>query len=154
MVDFAIRYATPDDADQVYDFVCKLAKYENQPDDVKMSAKTLRSYMEKPIPPFECLLVEEQESNKPIGMALLFTTFSTWEGPGWWLEDLYVEEEYRGQGVGTALWQILLNTARERNYSRFEWSVLDWNDSANKFYRSRGARPVDGWTTWRLNLTK
>ena len=152
MSEFLVRLATADDARQILYFIHQLARYEERLNEVKMDYASLHFHMTRIPRPFECFIAEEQGSKKPVGMALLFQTFSTWEGPGWWLEDFYVEEEYRSQGVGTALWQHLLNIARERGYSRLEWSVLNWNVSANEFYRRRGASPIDGWTTWRLNL--
>ena len=152
MSEFLVRLATADDARQILYFIHQLAEYEERQNAVKMDYASLHFHMTRIPRPFECFIAEEQESGKPVGMALLFQTFSTWEGPGWRLEDFFVEELYRSQGVGTALWQHLLNIARERGYSRLEWSVLNWNVSANEFYRRRGANPIDGWTTWRLNL--
>ena len=81
------------------------------------------------------------------GMALWFPTFSTFLGrAGIWLEDLYVRTEHRGQGIGTAL----LHHLRSMTTGRVEWSVLDWNERAIEVYRGLGARPLDGWTTYRL----
>ena len=81
-----------------------------------------------------------------VGMALWFTTFSTFLGrPGIWLEDLYVRPEHRGGGYGKAL----LTTLMERSPGRVEWAVLDWNEPSIAFYRSLGAEPVDGWTRYR-----
>ena len=76
----------------------------------------------------------------PAGFALWFQTFSTWTGrPGLWLEDLFVWPDYRRRGIGRALLVYLARLCLERNYSRFEWSVLDWNTPAIDFYRSLGA---------------
>ena len=75
---------------------------------------------------------------------------------GVYLEDLYVRPQFRGHGFGRALLTELAAIARERGYGRLEWSVLDWNESAHRFYRSVGAAPMDDWTVWRLadlNLT-
>jgi GNAT superfamily N-acetyltransferase len=82
-----------------------------------------------------------------VGFALWFRTFSTFLGrPGIWLEDLYVRPEHRKRGHGLALLQEL----RRRTDGRVEWLVLDWNEPALAFYRSLGAAPVEGWTTYRL----
>ena len=85
------------------------------------------------------------------GFALWFLNYSTWEGVhGIYLEDLYVSPEARGEGHGKALLQHLAATAVERGYARVEWSVLDWNEPSINFYRSLGAAPMDGWSTFRL----
>jgi len=80
------------------------------------------------------------------GMALWFPTFSTWLGrSGIWLEDLFVRPVHRRQGVGRAL----LDHLRSITTGRVEWAVLDWNESAIRTYQAVGARPVEGWTTYR-----
>jgi GNAT superfamily N-acetyltransferase len=82
---------------------------------------------------------------------LWFLNFSTWVGRhGIYLEDLFVRPSARGSGLGKALLTTLVDIAGERGYGRVEWAVLDWNDPAQGFYRSLGAAPMDGWTTWRL----
>ncbi|MFM7591293.1 MAG: GNAT family N-acetyltransferase, partial [Isosphaeraceae bacterium] len=70
--------------------------------------------------------------------------------PGLYLEDLYVREAYRRKGIGKALLTTLARIAVERDYGRFEWSVLDWNSPAIEFYRSLGALPMDEWTVQRV----
>ena len=85
------------------------------------------------------------------GFALWFLNYSTWEGVhGIYLEDLYVSPHARGEGHGKALLKHLAATAVENGYARVEWSVLDWNEPSINFYRSLGARPMDGWSTFRL----
>ncbi len=75
-----------------------------------------------------------------------FPTFSTWMGrAGIWLEDLFVRPEFRGNGIGGDL----LHHLRSLTDARVEWNVLDWNESAIGFYRSLGAEPTEGWTTYR-----
>jgi len=87
----------------------------------------------------------------PAGFALFFASFSTFLGrPGLYLEDIFVEPEFRGKGIGKALLQRLAAIARERNYGRMEWAVLDWNEPAIGFYKHLGAQLMDGWTICRL----
>jgi GNAT superfamily N-acetyltransferase len=66
------------------------------------------------------------------------------------IQDLFVLEQYRGCGIGKAMLKRLAQIATERGWARMEWSVLDWNTSAQDFYRAQGARPMDDWTMWRL----
>jgi GNAT superfamily N-acetyltransferase len=87
-----------------------------------------------------------------VGFALWYLTFSTWTGrPGIHLEDLFVRPTYRRAGYGRALLAGLAALCAERGYSRLEWSVLDWNTSAQAFYRTLGAAPTAGWDRWRLD---
>lgn len=91
-------------------------------------------------------------ADKPIGFAVYFFNFSTWLGKnGLYLEDLYVSPEFRGHGVGKQLLKHLAQIAVDNNCGRFEWSVLDWNEPAIKFYESIGAKPLNDWVVYRLH---
>jgi GNAT superfamily N-acetyltransferase len=86
------------------------------------------------------------------GFALFFHNFSTFEGkPGVYLEDLFVQPEARGSGLGKALLARLAAIAVERDCARLEWSVLDWNEPAIGFYKKLGARLMDEWTVMRVD---
>jgi hypothetical protein len=102
---------------------------------------------------FDCLLVENtgQVGAPYLGLALYYYTFSTFESkPTLWLEDIFVPEEYRGNGIGTALLRHLCRIALEKDCGRVEWTVLDWNEPSRRFYYELGAVSMDGWTTFRL----
>ena len=89
---------------------------------------------------------------KVVGFALFFHNFSTFLGrAGIYLEDLYVEPEYRGQGIGTAFFNKLAQIAVDRGCGRLDWSCLDWNTPSIDFYRSLGAEALDDWTVYRLS---
>jgi GNAT superfamily N-acetyltransferase len=144
-----VRFATADDAKVILRFIRGLAEYEREPDAVKATAAELRAQMQSASPPFECLIADDGRT--PIGFALFYRSYSTWIGqPALFLEDFFVEQEYRGRGAGLALIKRLAQIARERGYSRLEWRVLDWNEPAHRFYRSLGAFPIDEWTVWRV----
>ena len=86
-----------------------------------------------------------------MGIAIWFVTYSTWTGRhGIWLEDLFVDQHQRAFGYGKALLASLAAVCIERGYSRFEWTVLDWNEPSIGFYRAIGAEPMSEWTTQRL----
>ena len=85
------------------------------------------------------------------GFALFFTNYSTFLGkPGLYLEDVFVKPHLRRKGIGLALLKKLAAIARERDYGRMEWSVLDWNEPAIHFYKKLGAVPLDDWRLFRL----
>ncbi len=145
-----IRPATPGDAALIHRFIVELAIYEREPDAVRVSPAALAEQLSQPHPPFECLIGEL--AGEPVGFALFFQSYSTWRGaPGIYLEDLYVRPEARGRGCGRALLRRLAATARERGCARVEWSVLDWNTPAIRFYEALGARPLSEWTVFRLS---
>ncbi|MEE9144280.1 MAG: GNAT family N-acetyltransferase, partial [Candidatus Binatia bacterium] len=88
---------------------------------------------------------------EPVGFALFFHNYSPFLGrPGIYLEDLYVKPEMRGKGFGRIMLSYVARLAKERRCGRLEWSVLDWNEPALKFYKSIGAVPMDEWTTQRV----
>jgi GNAT superfamily N-acetyltransferase len=86
-----------------------------------------------------------------VAFALFFTNFSTFLAqPGLYLEDLYVRPEQRGRGIGKALLTRLASLAVERGCGRFEWTVLDWNETAIRFYKSMGADVMTQWQICRV----
>ena len=144
-----IRPATPQDFDLVADFIRKLADYEKLLHEVVFDPETLRRHLFGERPAAEVIIGEID--GQPRGFALYFQTFSTFEGcPGIYLEDLFVEPEARGTGLGRALLATLAALVVERGGARLEWSVLDWNELGKGFYRSIGAAPVEGWERWRM----
>jgi GNAT superfamily N-acetyltransferase len=148
-VTLRIRTARPEDAATIHAFICGLAEYEREPDAVEVTPAELADQLAQPRPPFECLLAEK--NGGPVGFALFFMNYSTWRGRlGLYLEDLFVPPELRGDGIGSALLKRLAELTVERGGARLEWSVLDWNEPAIRFYESLGAIALDEWTTWRL----
>lgn len=148
---YSIRLATEGDAMIIQRFIGELAAYEREPDAVKVTAEQLARQMAETPPAFECLIAEVD--GVPVGFALFHQNYSTWEGrPGLYLEDLYVREEHRSSGIGRAILQSLREIARQRDYGRIEWQVLDWNTTAQNFYSSIGATPLNDWTKWRLTI--
>ncbi len=144
-----IREAGPDDVADILRLVRALAEYEREPDAVLAGEESLRAALFCDHPLVHAHVAAQD--GRVVGMAVWFLSFSTWTGrPSLYLEDLFVEPEWRGHGVGRALFARLAARAVELGCARMDWSVLDWNESAMGFYRSLGARPLDGWTTWRL----
>lgn len=144
-----IRTAVPEDTPLIYDFIMKLAQYEKKENEVKATPELL----------YESLFVRHQaevliamNDEQPVGFALYFHNFSTFLGKAnLYLEDLYVDEAYRHQGIGSQLFKRLAEIAVERNCERLDWWCLDWNASAIKFYTQKlHAEPMHEWTVYRL----
>lgn len=144
-----LRPATPADVGTILRFVRDLAEFERESDKVVATEPLLHEALFGAHPAAEAVIAEL--GGAPVGMALFFHNFSTWTGwRGLYLEDLYVTPDARGAGVGQALLRYLAALAVERGCTRFEWSVLDWNEKAIAFYRSMGAEPMAEWTVYRL----
>jgi GNAT superfamily N-acetyltransferase len=147
--DLAIRFATSGDAATILGFIRELAEYEKLAHEVVADEAQLRTTLFGVRPAAEVLIAEL--AGTPVGFALFFQSYSTFLGkPGLYLEDLFVQPPARGAGVGGALMSALARIATQRHYGRFEWSVLDWNEPALKFYASLGALRQHEWTVQRL----
>lgn len=148
--DFTIRSAKAEDCQQILDFIQELADYENLSDQVVATADVLRETLFGEQAYAQVLIAEYQQT--AVGYALFFHNFSTFTGrPGIYLEDIYVQPEMRGKGFGKLLLSYIAKLAVDQNFTRVEWSVLDWNEPSIQFYRSIGAVPMDGWTLQRLD---
>ena len=153
---FQIRDATPADIDAIYDYIHALAEYEKAPDEAVLSKSDLSQSLFGQSPQVYCLLSVQDE--QVTGIAIWHLNYSTWMGKhGIYLEDLFVDPKYRGQGHGKALLIRLAQICVERGYPRFSWWVLDWNKPSIDFYESLGAKAMDEWTVFRVSgdaLTK
>lgn len=148
MESIKVRPAVRGDIPVIMGFIRSLAEYEKLAHEVTADERTLESEI------FDKggaqVLIAYCE-NEPCGFALYFYNFSTFLGKrGIYLEDLFVKPQYRGRGVGSRLLRELAKTALHEGCGRLEWSCLDWNEPSIGFYRSLGARPMDGWTVYRV----
>ena len=153
MAEFNLRAATVEDCPAILGLIRDLAAYERLSAAVRATEADLQQTLFGPHPAAEVLLAERPDAGV-VGFALFFPNYSTFLGKaGIWLEDLFVQPQCRGMGIGKALFQTVARLAQERGCGRMEWSVLDWNKPAIDFYRSMGAHAQDDWTTWRLSGT-
>lgn len=144
-----IRPATERDTGLILQFIKALAAFEKLADQVVADEDTLRASLFGDNPGAEVILAELDGA--PVGFALFFHNYSTFLGQrGLYLEDLFVLESARGQGVGKALLQHLAGIARTRQCGRMEWWVLNWNKPAIDFYKSLRAEAMDNWTVYRM----
>ena len=148
--DFEIRQAKEEDVPEILELIKALAEFENLSDEVVATEELLKKTLFGINSPAEVQIAYDK--NKTLGFALYFRTFSTFLGrPGIYLEDLYVRESARGKGVGEALLRRLAQRTLAIGGGRLEWSVLNWNEVAIKFYQKMGAAPLEEWTTYRVN---
>ncbi len=149
---FSVRPAIPADVPDLMRMVRALADYEKLSHLVVADEARLGAALFGPHPVVEALIAREDGNTaNAYGFALFFHTFSTFLGrPGLWLEDLFVFPEHRGRGVGRRLLTELAALARDRGCGRFEWAVLDWNESAIRFYQGMGATLLPDWRIARV----
>jgi GNAT superfamily N-acetyltransferase len=148
--DTGIRRVRESDVGAVVGLVHELAEYERAPLECQLSRGQLRRALFGPEPALFGHVAEVRGA--VVGCALWFLNYSTFQGEhGIYLEDLYVQPEYRGRGLGRGLLAALAAESCQRGFSRLEWSVLDWNMAAIGFYEALGARPLDRWRTFRLS---
>lgn len=144
-----VRFARPEDADTIIEFVRGLAVFEQeQPERVHLTPEAIQrdGFGERPV--FESLIAEQ--GGRPVGFALFFPHYSTWEGSaGLYVEDLYVAEDARGTGAGHALLAALARVAHERGWPRLDLSVLDWNP-ARAFYEAHEMAHQEEWLAYRM----
>jgi GNAT superfamily N-acetyltransferase len=147
--EFSIVPATIDDVPLILSLIKELAEFEKLSHMVIATEAALRQQLFGPRPAAEVVIAREK--NVPVGFALYFWNFSTFLAkPGMYLEDLFVRPAFRGKGYGRDVLLHLARTAYERDCGRFEWSVLDWNEHAIRFYESLGAVGMHEWKLYRL----
>ena len=146
---FALRAAELRDVAPIVQLIRELAEFERLTHLLQVTPEKLRPHLFGEKPAAEAMVAETQ--GQVVGFALFFTNFSTFLAqPGLYLEDLFVQPEHRGNGIGEAMLTRLAALAVERGYGRFEWSVLDWNENAIRFYRRMGATMLPDWRICRI----
>jgi GNAT superfamily N-acetyltransferase len=143
-----IREGKREDLPQVLELIKELALYEKAPHEVDNTEERMLEdgFGDKPV--FEFFVAEAD--NKIVGIAIYFYSYSTWKGKCIYLEDLIVTESYRGKGLGKALFDKVVEKAKEVDARRVSWQVLDWNEPAINFYKSLDAVLDPEWINCKL----
>jgi GNAT superfamily N-acetyltransferase len=149
---FVIRAAVQADVPAIFHLINELAEFEkalheviNTPDRLLHDGFTIN-------PPLYVAKVAENAEGVIMGFSLCYLRYSTWKGPVLYLEDLYVRETFRGNGVGKALFESCIEYAKVNGYKRLTWQVLDWNQPAIDFYKRWNAVMDPEWINGSLNF--
>ncbi len=144
-----IRKGRRTDAEQFIGLVHALAEFEHlDPPSKEGRRRLVDDIFDKK----RVNLLVASDDRKLVGYALYFHTYSSFLAkPTLYLEDLFVLDEYRKQGVGFSLFRKCVETALAEGCGRMEWAVLTWNAKALKFYERLGARRMSDWYVYRLD---
>ncbi len=152
MSQLVIRQANLDDSEIIFDYIIKLAHLEKFPFEISVTLEALQTNLFSDDSVAKCLIF--CIANKPVGFAVYYFTFSTCLGKkGLHLEDLYLEPDFHGKGLGKKIMQYLANIAKIKDCARFEWWVVNTNLPAIRFYKKLGARPLNELSIFRLSGT-
>jgi GNAT superfamily N-acetyltransferase len=138
-----IRPASVNDVALLLTMIRELAEYERELEMVAITDADLARDGFGTNPKFRALIAEWE--NQPAGYAFFFGYYSTWAGPGLFLEDLFVRPQFRSRGIGKALLAAVARIAVRENSYAVHWEVLDWNEKAIQFYKSLGGKFLDQW---------
>lgn len=144
----SVRKGTKEDIPQLLRLIKELAIYEKAPDEVCVTETELLNDGFGPDPVFKFFVAVE--SNTVVGIALYYIKYSTWKGKCVFLEDIIVDEKFRGKGLGKLLFNEVAKVAKELNVKRLEWQVLDWNEPAIEFYKKSDADFDYEWVNCKL----
>ncbi|MFD2920291.1 GNAT family N-acetyltransferase [Terrimonas rubra] len=145
-----IRKAVKEDCTAMLQLVHELAEYEKAPEQVTV---TLDHFIESgfgPNPVWWAFVAETE--GRIVGMALYYIRYSTWKGQRMYLEDIIVNENMRGKGIGAKLMDTLIAECREKKFSGMMWQVLDWNEPAINFYKKYNANFDGEWINCSINF--
>ena len=140
-MEVSIRKGKPTDVEAAYDLVYQLAVFEKEPESLIATRDMYHAAFQNG--DFDFFIAEYDE--KIVGMALFYQAFSTWRGKMLHLEDFIVLPEYRNKGIGQALFDRFVHTARALDCKMVKWEVLDWNDGAIRFYKRNNATIETRW---------
>ena len=146
---YSIRKATLDDMREVLELISQLAVFEKEPNAVEITEEDLKNKGFGRNAEFSCFVAEVDL--KVIGIALVYTRFSTWKGTVLHLEDLIVSKKMRGLGVGSALLDKVVSHGAQLGVKRICWEVIDWNTLAIDFYERKGAQVMRDWNVVQLD---
>lgn len=149
-MNFNIRKAQKTDVSAALRLINELAVFEKEPDAVLVTEEELLADGFGDHPLYGLLVAES--GGQLVGMSLYYYRYSTWNGKCLYLEDLIVTDKFRGNGIGSALFEATIDVAKTDRCRRMNWQVLDWNTPAIEFYKKYEAYLDEEWINGSLAL--
>lgn len=146
-----IRKAEKRDCPALLGLVKELAVYEKSPGEVTVSLAEMEEAGFGPRPVWWAFVAETEDTHQIVGISLYYIRYSTWKGRRLYLEDIVVNEPFRGRGIGKLLFEATAREAARLGMNGMTWQVLDWNQPAIGFYQRYGAVIESGWLNASLN---
>lgn len=128
-----IRQAGEGDYPQVLALIKEFSRFQGVPEKVTLTIEQMRE--DKDL--FRCFLAESD--GEVVGFASFFFAYYSWTGKALYLDDLYVREAFRKQGIGRRLLESVIDLAQNERCRKVRWQVSKWNTHAIGFYQSMGA---------------
>lgn len=147
---FTVRKAEITDSSAILALICELAEYEKAPLEVINTVANIEEHGFGARPVFQAWVAEKE--GQIVGFALCYVRYSTWKGPVLYLEDLYIQEVYRREGIGETLFNCCRQYGIDNGYARMVWQVLEWNEPAIRFYSKYGASFDGEWVNCSIPL--
>lgn len=147
-----IEPVTVDSFDRFFELVCALADYEKLQRPSNEARQRLKNDIVGGSPKIEAFVTYAADGTAA-GYAIILETYSSFLAlPTLYLEDIFILEEHRGMGLGSKLFDYVIELARSRGCGRVDWQVLDWNTPAREFYERKGADCMSEWLLCRITL--
>lgn len=132
---FIIRKSTEADIPSIFLLLKEFTTFQKTPEKLFVTEEQMQQ--DKDL--FQCFVAEDTSTNKIIGYACFSFVYYSWSGKALYLDDLYVQENYRGKNIGAQLMSAVINLAKENNCKKMRWQVSKWNTNAQEFYKKLGA---------------
>lgn len=145
-----IRSAQKEDCPRLLELINELAVYEKAPNEVTVSLEHFQESGFGTSPVWWAFVAEDSEGIH--GFALYYIRYSTWKGQTLYLEDIIVTEAMRGKGIGSLLFERILQEAKEKEFARVSWQVLEWNAPALNFYKKYNASLDPEWINGAIEI--
>lgn len=130
-----IREAVAADYERILELFNEFSAFENHAGEVTNNVELMKSEAD-----YFNALVAVNNAGIIVGYTIWFYSYPTWIGKSLYMEDLYVQPEYRGEGLGSMLIKALIKHAKSKGCKKMHWQVSDWNNTAIDFYESLGAK--------------
>ena len=150
MKNIHIREAKKDDCSRILQLIKDLALYEKAPDEVTVSLAHFEESGFGQQPVWWAYVAEKD--GLVCGFALYYIRYSTWKGQRMYLEDFYVDPQFRGLGIGAMLFEKLIETAKKQHLNGMVWQALEWNEPALNFYRKYKAKFDNEWVNCSIDF--